>query len=85
MNIERKTITIPLDIPIGPDAPSQVEEAVQREMSKLARDGWTPDQPVNFESLKASGTMSEVGALSTPHEREFYSVDVRVKREQPES
>ncbi len=80
---DRRTVTIPLDVPIGPNGPDaerQVEELVARSLEELAREGWVADQATDFHTLKASGQLVEVGQHLALAEREYFAVHVALKR-----
>ncbi|HEY3452745.1 MAG TPA: hypothetical protein VGK67_40745 [Myxococcales bacterium] len=80
---EARVVTIALDVPMGPGtrkAQREVERIVARELEALAREGWEPDQAVDFNSLSASGGLSIVGSLFPTNEREYFSVELLLRR-----
>ena len=79
MPTERRTATIELGVPDGPDAPGAIEAILRRELQAFAADGWEPAHDVCFDSLLEKGALEEVGTM-LGGAREYASVTVQLWR-----
>jgi hypothetical protein len=79
-----------LTIPIGAssrifweypeDARARFAEVVQQHLERASLEGWQPDEPTDWDALKAAGRVAEVRHRRFGHITLYESVTIRLRR-----
>lgn len=75
----RRTVEIPLDVPIERSAARRIDRIVARALVELADEGWVPAHRTDFVSLLVAGRLQVIGAR-WGEEREYFSAQVRLRK-----